>query len=506
MTPDDPTVADLEHRIETLTESLDDAKLALEDRGWNPIGTLTGLDEFGTDFLKKAARACRASAVLNPLIGRAINLRIAYVWGAGCTIAAAEPEDGAGQDVNAVLQAFLDDDLNKAAFTSAQAREENERALATDGNVFFALPTSPLTGRVHVRSIPFREVADIIRNPDDSDDAWFVKRTRTVANLEASATGVVTSSRQETVYHPMVTFRPTSRPKTIDGSEILWDQPVVHLSVNRLDGWKFGIGDVYPAIAWARGYSEFLQDWAKLMRALAKIAYTTTAKTRAGAQQVRAHLGAGVEAGSTAVTAEGQTLTAVSKSGATIDADSGRPLAAMVATATDFPVTMLLCDPGVTGARATAETLDRPTHLLMQGRRQLWADAHKAVLAHVIDAAVRAPQGPLRGTVTTDPITGRTRIELLNGQDRTVDVSFPDLDTIDPKIMVEAIKAADDTQKLPPLLVAELLMKALPGVGDLEQWLAQITDEAGEFVSPEDATAARSVLAAIAAGNNSQAA
>ena len=495
-----PTVADLELQVENLTESLVDAKLALEDRGWNTIGGITGLDEFGPDYLKKAARTCRASAVINPLVGRAINLRIAYVWGAGCQIQAADPGDEGGQDINAVLQGFLDDDLNRAAFTSAQAREENERALATDGNVFLALVTAPLSGRVQVRSIPFREVADIIRNPDDADDAWFVKRTRTVAKLDAATTGLATSTREETVYHPMVTFRPTQRPRTIDGKDVLWDQPVLHVSVNRLDGWKFGIGDVYPAIAWARGYSEFLLDWSKLMRSLAKIAYATTAKTKAGAAQIRTHLGGNVEAGSTAVTAEGATLTAVSKSGATIDADSGRPLAAMVASAVDLPVTMLLSDPGVTGARATAETLDRPTHLLMQGRQALWADAHRAVLAHVIDAAVRAPQGPLRGTVQTDPATGRTSIELLGGQDRTIDVTFPSLETVDPKVLVDAIKAADDTGKMPPLLVAKLLMQAL-AVDDLDEWMGGLTDDDGDFLSPEDVAAAKSILAAVANGD-----
>lgn len=504
-----PSPADLQERLseaeqhnELLQESLVDAQLALEDRGWERVGSLTGLDEFDKTYLNTAARRCRAAAVINPLIGRAVNLRIAYIWGSGVEIAARAPEDGdGGQDINAVIQTFLDDPLNRAAFTSGQAREENERALATDGNVFLALVTSPLSGRVQVRSVPFTQVDDIVRNPDDADDVWFIRRTATTARIVNTPTGINTTPDTEVVYHPAVTYRPRQRPKTLNGNEIRWDQPIVHVTVNRLDGWRYGIGDVYSAIAWGRGYAEFLQDWAKLVKALSSIAFKATAKNARGAAQVRGRLAAGTGDGSvgTVVQGEGQTFEAVNKSGATIDSQSGRPLAAMVASATDLPVTMILSDPGVTGARAVAETLDKPTHLLMGMRRNLWGDTIRAILGHVIDAAVRAPQGPLRGTIVTDPITGLDRIELLGGQDRTIDVTWPELDDTDPASLIDAITKADATGKLPPLLVAQQLMQAL-GVEDIDKWMDDVTDDDGEFVDQADKTAARSVLAAIQAG------
>lgn len=503
------TVAALQERLneaeshnEILQESLVDAKLALEDRGWERIGSLTGLDEFDKTYLNTAARRCRAAAVINPLIGRAINLRIAYVWGSGVEITARASQDAGGQDINAVIQGFLDDPLNRAAFTSGQAREENERALATDGNVFLVLVTSPLTGRVQVRSVPFTQVDDIVRNPDDADDVWFIRRTATTNRIINTPTGIGTSPETQIVYHPTVTYRPRQRPKTLDGHEIRWDQPIVHVAVNRLDGWRYGIGDVYPAIAWGRGYAEFLQDWAKLVKALSSIAFKATAKNSRGAAQVRGRLAAGTGDGTpgTVVQGEGQTFEAVNKSGATIDSNSGRPLAAMVASATDLPVTMILSDPGVTGARAVAETLDKPTHLLMGMRRSLWADTMRAILSYVIDAAVRAPQGALRGTIVTDPITGLDRIDLLGGQDRTIDVTWPELDDTDPAALVDAITKADDTGKLPPLLVAQQLMQALQ-VEDVDEWMAQIIDDNGDFIDQADATQARSALAAIQRGD-----
>lgn len=169
--PGTSTVGNLQERFEQakshneiLQESLVDAQLALESRGWERIGSVTGLDEFDKAYLNTAARRCRTSSVVNPLIGRAINLRIAYVPGSGVEITARASQDASAQDINAVIQGFLDDPLNRAAFTSDQAREENERVFATDGNVFLVLVTSPLTGHVQVRSVPFTQADDIARN------------------------------------------------------------------------------------------------------------------------------------------------------------------------------------------------------------------------------------------------------------------------------------------------------------------------------------------------------
>ena len=499
-------LADLNNALaenEILAESLADAKLALEDRGWDSIGGLTGVDEFDKGYLTKAARQCRASAVINPLIGRAINLRISYIWGGGVTIGAATDDDG-GQDVNAVVQAFLDDPSNRAAFTSGQAREELERALATDGNVFLALVTSPLTGRVQVRSVPFTEVDDVILNPEDRDDAWFIRRTYTVDDLTPSLTGMTTTTRTTPVYHPVVGHRPAARPRQIDGHEVRWDAPILHVTVNRLDGWKYGIGDVYPALPWARGYSEFLQDWARLMKALSRIAYQVTAKNGRGAAQTRSQFSTAGEAGQTAVTGLDLKVEAVNKSGATIDANSGRPLASLVASAVDLPVTLLLADPGVTGARAVAETLDKPTHLIMGMRRSLWADVFRAVLDHVIDSAVLAPKGQLRGTLRTDPATGLRDVVLLGDQDRGLTVDWPDLDETDPSVLVEAIVKANDTATLPPDLVARLLMQVLD-VDNIDELLATLLDDNGDWIGPtarQDAAVARAALDAFADGRD----
>jgi ABC-type multidrug transport system fused ATPase/permease subunit len=66
------------------------------------------------------------------------------------------------QDVNAVVQEFLDDDVSRAALTGHQAKIRLETAIGTDGNVFIALFTNPLTGKVTPRTLPFDEIVDKI--------------------------------------------------------------------------------------------------------------------------------------------------------------------------------------------------------------------------------------------------------------------------------------------------------------------------------------------------------
>jgi hypothetical protein len=145
-------VQQISAQLDLATEAAADAErlLAVEDAGWARIGEGTS-GQFTRQQLREITVRCRL-AQWNPLIGRGLELRTAYVHGSGVQIAAraAGPakDNTTAQDVNAVVQAFLDDPRNKATLTGPQAREECERALGTDGNLFLACFTDPLTGAV----------------------------------------------------------------------------------------------------------------------------------------------------------------------------------------------------------------------------------------------------------------------------------------------------------------------------------------------------------------------
>lgn len=493
-------LAGAEQTIEHLRESLADVQLAYEDVGWQRIG-VWGDQTFTHAGLKHISKLCRTMAVVNPLVRRGLSLRTAYVWGGGVQIqarATGEGQDGE-QDVNAVVQDFLDDQANRKVLTGAGARERNERTLGTDGNLLFALPTNPRTGRVQVRRLPYDEMAEPIYNPEDATDVWFYPRTYTTPD-----------GKQHTTYYPAIGYRPRGArairirdasygERTLTAGEIAWDSPVIHLAVNDLDGWDFGIGDAFAAIAWARAYKDFLEDWAKLVKALSRFAWKLTGdrKSKAQAAAATARTAATADAttgqtpvGGIATFGPGQSLEAIPKSGATIDSESGKPLASMVASAMDVPVTMLLADPGQTGARAVAETLDRPTELMAGMRREVWGDFYRQLLGYVIDAAVRAPEGALTGIITRDE-WGREVVDLGEQTARTIEIDWPDLTETDVQTLMEALKKADEIDKLPPLLLVKLVMQALK-VKDADEWLKKVTDENGEFVD-------QSVAAAVAA-------
>lgn len=488
-------LAEATNDLEVTRETITELELALEDVGWTRL-LASGDREFSRDGLRRISRMAQLYAVKNPLIRRGLALRVYYVWGQGVRIAA---RDG---DVNAVIQAFLDDPGNQAELTGHQAKEEKERALGTDGNVFLTLFTNPTTGRVQVRSIPFDEVEDVIRNPEDKRETWYYRRqwTHDEFNVESG----LTQSRTLVTWYPDFRYRPAIRPTRIGGHPVKWDAPVMHIKVGGLDGWKFGLAEVYAALDWARAYKEFLEDWKSLTKSLSRYAWKATTKgskvaslnttiTRARTDPDLASNPA--RAGGVFTSTSDTELTAIPKTGATIDAESGRPLAMMVAAALDVPYPQLMGDPDV-GNLATAKTLDRPTELAMENRRSLWTSVLRDLCNYVVDQAVRAPQGPLRGTVRSDD-RGLQVTALAGDADRTVDVDWPAILDADVKGVVEAIAKADATGKMPPDVTLRLLLGAL-GVADADEIVTQAMDDAANAADEQAAqTAVEARLAEV---------
>ena len=496
-------------QAEWLQESLAELETRMYEPGWQLL-TARGDQEFTREGLRQITAVARVMAIKNCMIKRALSLRHAYVWGQGVSITARDT------DVGKLIKAFLGDPSNRRTFSGAAAREEHERALGTDGNVFFALFTSPLTGRVQVRVLPWDEIGDIVTNPEDASEPWFYRRDWWEERRNAVTGGPQTIRRVE--FYPALGYRPSRRLARVRGAtdgqwgDVVWDAPVCHVKVGALLGWKFGIGDSYAALDWANAYREFLTDWARLVKSLSRFAWKLTTR---GSRQSQARnrvaqapttdpvTGEARRTGATALLTPEMQLEAIPKTGATIDSDSGRPLAAMVATAMDVPVTMLLGDPGTTGARATAETLDTPTERSMQARRALWTEAIHAILTYVITESVRAPNGRLQGTVVVDPWTGQDIVSLTGDGDGegdvTVDISWPDLDDIDAAAVVEAIVKADSTTHVPPQVIVRLLLEAL-GVHDVDGILAGLVDDHGRWLGPDPSPGAEAMQGVLDRG------
>lgn len=474
-------------------------RLYAEDKGWQQLGAEKS--QFTTEGRKQIAALADLAATGNALIKRGLNLRVAYIWGQGVT--ASIDDDGAeGQDVNAVWEAFWDEPSNRRELTSSEAQVRYERRLATGGEAFWAFPTDPMTGRVRVRRIPADEIKDRVCDPEDAATVWFYKRVWTAVTVNR-ATGEK-GHEDRTTYYPALGYYPPVRARVWDGKEVRWDAPMRPVTVNTPDkDWR-GLGDVLPALPWARMDKEFLEDLAVYMRALTRILGQVTTKSGRAAAAARAavagasaptHPGAvapGSQAGGWAITDPSTTVSMVSKAGAQIDSDSSKPFAARAAAAMEVPVTMLISDPGTTGARAVAETLDTPTEGMAGLRRKVHEALFRDVADYVIDMAVVAPRGPLRGAVTRDG--DRLVVTLPDGDSRTVTVAWPEFDSTPVTDQVAAVVAADGAEVLPPLLVFKLLATILK-VDDIDDYVDALTDDDGNWIGPDRLAAETAVEA-----------
>lgn len=470
----------------TLTESFAQLELAKDQQGWALLGGAEA-EHFTPEGLKKAALMGRVMGVANPLIKRGRELRYVYVWGQGVAVAARD------EKVNDVVQEYMMDEGNREAFFGAQARMEMEGTLFDEGNYFLAHFTDPLTGRVQVRTIPFAEITDIVTAPGDRATPHYYKRQW--SEMERNSEGKM-AAVTKAAYYPALKYQPATRFKAYDGVPILWDAPIRHIKVNTISGGKFGVADSYAAQPWAMAHKGFLEDWALLMKALAKIAYVTSSDKPGSAQSKRQALRGmeNVPAGSIANMSADQKLEPMSKSGATLDAESSRPLATMAASAMGVPVTLLLADPGQTGARATAETLDLPTRLVMGARRELHAEVMRDSIGYALEQAAVAPRGPLRGQGRAVRDGDRLRVVFNDPQAATLDIVWPSLEETNLKEDIDAIVAADGLHGIPRVPLLKLALQRL-GIEDVDELIQKITDDEGNLLDDGDSAGDRAVRA-----------
>ncbi len=489
------TVSAVQSMESMLTESIAALELALDDVGWVKLG-MESEREFSRDGLKKITALARIMWLKNPLIKRGVNVQGFYVFGQGMSISSKTAP------VNQVLQRFLDDEDNQAELTSPEAYLEKERDLQIEGNLFFAFFTNATTGRVKVSSIPFDEVADVIRDPNNRRRARYYKRVW-IEDIFDEASGVY-QPRMRTAYYPDWRYRPTDKPQTINWDPVMWDVPVYHVKTGGLSGMRFGVPEVYAAIDWARAYKDFLENWSTIVAAYARFAWKRTGmkgpaqiaadKAKIGTTQslMNSDTNPPPLTGSVALLADGQDLSPIRTAGATTSADDARRLLLMVAASVGLPETFF-GDASV-GTLATAHSLDRPTELMMISRQTFWRGVFTRIVGYVILQAVRA--GELDGFIEEDD-DGTPKVILgpdpddpeVEEMDATPLISFPPILEHDVDKAVAAIVSAatlngqaaagtiPDTKELSRMLLSVL------GEPDVDGMLKKLFPEEGELTA-----------------------
>lgn len=350
----------LREAVIELKESMADVQLALDNIGWNPIGEDINMQEIPLASIKKFTQVTRALATINPLAKRGIAVRTAYIWGAGIVL------DGLDEN-----SAFATSAVNKKYLLSEKAHIELEFCLATDGNFFILANKTKQT----VQRIPLHQITGTVSNPDNAEEIWFYKREWKRV--------VTTSSNEEKetpmeVYYPAIDYDDANgKPRTFKGKKVIWEERIAGHSVNKQTGWKWGVPDLLPILFWAKAHKEFLENQATLVKAYSRYAFKVQANSAASAKATATKVatpatmdaqGNPQSIGGTAVVGMGNNITAMGRTGGSVDFKEGLPLAGYVAAGLSVPLNELTADAGDAN-RSSAETLSSSNEKVMKARQ-----------------------------------------------------------------------------------------------------------------------------------------
>lgn len=469
--------------VTILQERLLELEVALERDSWIQIvGGNIQQTEFTRDGIQRIVELARLNYLKNPLIKRGVDVQTFYVFGRGVSISAKDSE------INEVVQAFLDDQHNQRELTSQQARKAKDKELRIDGNLFFMLFVRPDNGLVRISKISTDEITDIVRDPDNRNNIWYYLRQWSITEINFD-TGNQTTKTQRRYYRDF-RYQNTTR-QTIGGTPIDPTTLIYHVKVGAFSDWAFGVSEIYAALDWAKAYKSFLEDFAKIIKSLARFAWRK--KVSGGARGVAAakarlnstygQAGNNVEtnpspvAGSVLVQSENDgDLDPIKTQGSTTSADEGKAIRIMAGIAMGLPDNIASGDVDQ-GSRATAKSLDRPTEFQFADRQELWIGVFQTLLNFVIYNAVATPQGALRGLGTIETNDYGEQVVIWPDEvDTTIQVDFPPLLEADQLAQIQALVTGATFDGKQPSVISDVKLLArqvliILGFDDVDQLL-----------------------------------
>ena len=481
---------------EFLQERLTELELQFENEGWLKVASELE-KEFSREGLKMLTKLSRLHYLKNPLIRHAVNVQADYVFALGVEVHCESKDEG----LTEVTNRFLKDPKNKSTFTTPLALRDREVELQMDGNLFFALATLPLTGRVIVRMIPTDQVQEIICNPEDVNEPWYYYRVWTQTATEPGSMNVKMEPLKR--LYPAYGYNPKDKSDKMKDVDVDWDCPVYHVKVGCLPNTRFGVPELYAAFDWAKAAARDCEDYATVKRALAKFAWKFSTKDIAKIAAAKLKFNTTLSSTSPTETNPPPSkpsmflagpdvdLTPFKLSGMAPNPEEGRRLWLMAGAGAGLPETMMSGDVS-TGNLATAKTLDRPTELKMEMRRRLWTKIIQDVMYHVFISAIKAGIVTLPGKLVTDDYTGEEIIEWGEEIESPADVDWPSILERDTDMRIKSIISAATLDGKKPYgtmgvrTLAKLLLSAL-GLDDTDEMLDKLELEDEPIEAPEPA-------------------
>lgn len=332
------------------------ALLQSEDIGWVKLGVSNSdITQITLLEAKEVSKRLHGYMESNPLLTRGREIRASYLFSSQYKITT---QDAKGKVSSQVQNLFLKQKNQDAVF-SLEALERLEAERYSAGQVFVLFDRGSKT----FQQISFQQIGDIIYNPDDASEVWYVRRdwTSTIVRADGSTIQVA-----QEVYYPTANYEGQIAP-VINNKRVDDTKRMIVDRVNVQPGGNLGIPDSFAAAPWALAYSSYLSDGSKVLAALAEWAWLVKPKKRNPAERAAATVRNERGAGGTLFT--DMDVQAMPTSNA-VDLNTGRPLAAQVASSLGVSIVLLLADPGQSGAYGTAQTLSDPNRRTMEARRE----------------------------------------------------------------------------------------------------------------------------------------
>jgi len=482
----------LSAQVEFLEERIAELEFMQDDAGWEDLSGESS-SELSRDSLRRIIRTSQVMYLKNPLIDHGCAVISHYVFGQGLKVAGTAA-------TNDRVQAFLTTRGNKRVLFGKKAAVGADAQLSYEGNVFLALfgvrgePTE-------VRIIPTLQIVagDIICNPEDDAEPWFYKRVWTRRTF-VKASGE-TRTRRSVDYYPALGYRPANRPKAIGRGEhqgeVHWDTPVLHISDGGLNGGRFGVPTTFSSLDWARAVTRDLSNYATIKHAMARFAWSVTAKSRSSATTAKNRLASTVKVGSPQesnpppvtgaawIGTEGNVLSPIKTAGMQPSPEEGRRVGLMVSAGMGVPETILYGNADV-GNLATAKTLDRPTELMMLARQGVWEEAYADLIAYDLERAIADGRVPRREPDPAEP--GRQRTT-----ETGASVDFPAIlersaaERVEAVIEAATLGGQTPAGTMPDDLLVRLLLLALD-VDDIDEIIEEMFPPGTEAEPDDDDT------------------
>jgi hypothetical protein len=351
-------IAELSVENERLSENyaaIARATLEFDEVGWSPVNQLTVNHGVTLEHVKQIAFNARMQMNNNAVLNRGAALRASYVFGRGFKMSSGN------MPLQPRYQSIIDDSINQQVLFSEAACKKNEKILFSTGN-FFA--RWDIKNRRWAR-IPIEQITGWAVDRDDPEILNYVLHEYNRV-LSVNADGSQKTEHVKVWYPLDYTKNPMPKINTIpvDRNFVLVDH-----RENDDTGSLWGMPDCLPALPWAWAYSEYLKDGSKMLKALSSIAWQVKSKTKNGQSNSSAKLLNNRQVAATAVTGSDVELSAMPRNNA-VDLDTGRPLAAMAATAMEVSVDALLSGTGTTASGS--QVLDQSTLNAAYGRQGNW--------------------------------------------------------------------------------------------------------------------------------------